>query len=140
MAKFKKILVPLDGSANSIRGLHSAVEIASGLDSEIIGFHVFQLPLVKGVKITKKMKEDMKEKALRSISPAIEIAKKEGVQFTHHTGCGHVGSEIIKFAQKGKFDMIIIGARGNGLSKESFLGSTTNYILNKSTIPVLIVK
>jgi nucleotide-binding universal stress UspA family protein len=30
MTKLKKILVPLDGSANSVRGLDNAIEIAKG--------------------------------------------------------------------------------------------------------------
>ena len=50
MAKFKKILVPLDGSPNSIRGLDRAIEIAKGGDAEITGFYVFHLPIAAGIK------------------------------------------------------------------------------------------
>jgi len=39
MAKFNKILVPLDGSANSMRGLDRAIEIAKGSSAEITGFY-----------------------------------------------------------------------------------------------------
>ena len=38
MAKFKKILVPLDGSANATRGLDRAIEIAKDGNAEITGF------------------------------------------------------------------------------------------------------
>ena len=41
MAKFKKILVPLDGSPNATRGLDRAIEIAKGGDAEITGFMYF---------------------------------------------------------------------------------------------------
>jgi len=49
---------------------------------------------------------------------------------------------IVKFAhtKKNKFDLIVIGSRGMGSAKEIFLGSTSNYVLHKSKIPVLIVK
>ena len=50
MAKFNKILVPLDGSANSMRGLDRAIEIAKGGNAEITGFYVFHLPLAAGIK------------------------------------------------------------------------------------------
>ena len=43
-------------------------------------------------------------------------------------------------AKKEKFDLIVIGSRGMGTAKEIFLGSTSNYVLHKSPIPVLIVK
>jgi nucleotide-binding universal stress UspA family protein len=41
MAKFNKILTPLDGSANLIRGLDRAIEIAKGSGAEITGFTCF---------------------------------------------------------------------------------------------------
>ena len=56
MGKFSKILVPLDGSNNSNRGLDKAIDIAKLSGAEITGFYVFQLPLVAGIKYTKKWK------------------------------------------------------------------------------------
>ena len=55
MGKFKKILVPLDGSSNSTRGLDRAIELAKGSDAEITGFYVFHLPIAAGIKYTQKM-------------------------------------------------------------------------------------
>ena len=55
MAKFKKILVPLDGSNNSTRGLDRAIEIAKESTAEITGFYVFHLPLLAGIKYSQKM-------------------------------------------------------------------------------------
>jgi len=36
--------------------------------------------------------------------------------------------------------MIVMGSRGMGSAKGVFLGSTSNHVLHKSKIPVLIVK
>jgi nucleotide-binding universal stress UspA family protein len=140
MAKFNKILVPLDGSANSMRGLDRAIEIAKGGNAEITGFYVFHLPLAAGIKYTAKMKDDAQKKAVKAIGPAMNKTQKAGATFKYKTGGGHTGSEIVKAAEKGKFDMIVIGARGIGGAKETFLGSTSNYVLHKTKIPVLVVK
>ncbi len=140
MAKFNKILVPLDGSNNSIRGLDRAIEIAKGSGAEITGFYVFHLPLAAGIKYTQKMKDDAQTKAVKAIGPAMNRAQKVGVSFKYKTGSGHTGSAIIKFAQQGKHDMIVIGARGIGGAKEAFLGSTSNYVVHKAKISVLVVK
>ncbi|MHA7646285.1 universal stress protein [Nitrosopumilus sp. S4] len=140
MAKFQKILVPLDGSSNAMRGLDRAIEIAKGSGAEITGFYVFHLPLAAGIKYTKKMKDDAQNKAVKAIGPAMNRVQKAGATFKYKTGGGHTGSEIVNFAQKGKFDMIVIGARGMGGAKEAFLGSTSNYVMHKTKIPVLIVK
>ena len=140
MAKFQKILVPLDGSANANRGLDRAIEIARESGAEITGFYVFHLPLTAGIKYTKKMKDEAQDKAVKAIGPAMQRVQKAGAVFKYKTGGGHTGSEIVKFAEKGKFDMIVIGARGLGGAKETFLGSTSNYVMHKTKIPVLVVK
>ena len=54
MSKLKKILVPLDGSSNSVRGLDKAIEIAKNNNAEITGLYVFHLPIAAGIKYTKK--------------------------------------------------------------------------------------
>ena len=41
--RFKKILVPLDGSLNSIRGLNEAIFLARLGSSQIIGIHVLPI-------------------------------------------------------------------------------------------------
>jgi nucleotide-binding universal stress UspA family protein len=140
MAKFNKILVPLDGSSNSTRGLDRAIEIARGSGAEITGFYVFQLPVAAGIKYTQKMKDEAQRKAVKAIGPAMTRTKKAGATFKYKTGGGNAASEIVKFAQKGKFDMIVIGARGMGGVKEAFLGSTSNHVMHKTKIPVLVVK
>ncbi|MGY5146413.1 MAG: universal stress protein [Candidatus Nitrosopumilus sp. bin_7KS] len=140
MAKFKKILVPLDGSSNSMRGLDRAIEIAKGGDAEITGFYVFHLPMAAGIKYTAKMKEEAQRKAVKAIGPAMNKTQKAGAVFKYKTGGGNTGSEIVKFAKNGKFDMIVIGARGLGGAKEAFLGSTSNYVMHKTAVPVLVVK
>lgn len=140
MAKFQKILVPLDGSQNSIRGLDKAISIAQESGASITGFYVFHLPLAAGIKYTAKMKEEAQKKAAKAIGPAMKKAEKAGASFKYQTGGGHTGSEIVKFAEKNKYDMIVIGARGMGATKEAFLGSTSNYVMHKSKVPVLVVK
>lgn len=138
--KFNKILVPLDGSKNSMRGLDQAISIAKSTDAEITGFYVFHLPFAAGIKYTKKMKDDAQDKAVKAIGPAMRKAQRAGATFKYKTGGGHIGEEIVRFAEKGKYNMIVIGARGLSGTKEKFFGSVSNHVMHKSKIPVLIVK
>ncbi len=48
--------------------------------------------------------------------------------------------EIIATAQKGDFDLIIMGTHGHGDFEEMMLGSTASGVIRKSTIPVLIAR
>lgn len=141
MAKsFSKILVPLDGSANSTRGLDKAIAIANASGAEITGFYVFHLPITAGIKYTKKMKDAAQDKAVKAIGPAMRKAQKAGATFKYKTGGGNTGDEIVKAAEKGKFDLIVIGARGLSGTKSAFLGSVSNHVMHQSKIPVMVVK
>ncbi|MFQ5441049.1 MAG: universal stress protein [Nitrosopumilaceae archaeon] len=47
---------------------------------------------------------------------------------------------MVNFAKKGKYDMIVIGARGQNPITRILMGSTSNYVLTHSKNPVLVVK
>lgn len=86
------------------------------------------------------MKDSTQDKAAKSIGPAMQKCSKAGAKFKYNTGGGHTADQIIGFAHKGKYDMIVIGARGLDGVKETFLGSVSNKVMHKSKISVLIVK
>jgi nucleotide-binding universal stress UspA family protein len=140
MAKLQKILVPLDGSPNAMRGLDKAIEIAKGSGGEITGYYVFHLPIMAGLKYTKKMKDDVQDKAAKAIGPAMTKVQRAGLVYKYKAGSGANGPAIVNYAKKGKFDMIVIGARGMGGVKQTLLGSTSNYVMHHAKIPVLVVK
>ena len=68
------------------------------------------------------------------------MAAKKGILFLDRLSYGDDGKRIVNIAERENFDLIVIGSRGMGSAKEVFLGSTSNYVLHKSKIPVLIVK
>jgi len=68
-------------------------------------------------------------------------AAQNGIVFKEKLMRGEIGYNIIKLAHgKDKFDMIVMGARGRSSAKEIFFGSTSNYVIHTSKIPVVIVK
>lgn len=140
MGAFKKILVPIDGSNNSMRGLDKAISIAKASNAEITAFYVFHLPFVAGIRYTKNMEKDAIDKAKRVLFPVIHRCEKAGAKFKFGTGGGKTGSEIVNFAEKNSYDMIVIGSRGLSGVQEKFLGSVSNHVMHKSKVPVLVVK
>ncbi len=140
MGKFEKILVPVDGSPNSMRGLDRAISIAKASDAEITAYYVFHLPKLAGIKYTQTMKDQAQDKAAHAVGPAMQKCERAGAKFRYATGGGHTADQIVSAAEKGGFDMIVVGARGLSGAKEKFLGSVSNQVMHKSNIPVLIVK
>ena len=78
MGKFEKILVPLDGSPNSMRGLDKAMSLARASNAEITGLYVFHLPLLAGLKYTSQMKEKAQNKAIKAIEPTMKKCNAAG--------------------------------------------------------------
>lgn len=137
MGKTRRILIPLDGSKNSLRALNIAISIAKDSDATITAFHVVRFP----IRFSNKIKKQHKKLAEKIMIVASKVAKKSGIKLTPIIRFdGYVGNQIVNYAHFHKFDMIVIGSRGPNPIAEMFLGSVANYVLNKSKIPVLLVK
>jgi nucleotide-binding universal stress UspA family protein len=53
---------------------------------------------------------------------------------------GRVAEEILASAKAGKFDLIVLGAKGRSAIADLLLGSVAHRVLSTSKIPVLLVK
>lgn len=140
--KIKKILVPLDGSKNSIRGLDEAISLARACHGTILALYIkTALPLMVFHPIGFMNLNQVPEAKKILISAKTRAAKK-GILLTHKIIGGESGLDIVRFAhnKKNKVDMIVIGSRGRSKAKEVFLGSVSNYVLHKSKLPLLVVK
>ena len=140
--KTKKILVPLDGSKNSIRGLDMAIHIARQSQGTITALSVKSVPGIYAIHPLGFLDFNSMVEVKKTLNEAKTRAAKKGIQLTGKAIAGDPGYDIAKFAnnKKNGIDMVVIGARGRGSAKELFLGSVSNYVLHKSKKPVLIVK
>ncbi len=135
----KKILVALDGSENSKRGLDAAIYHAQKSQAEITA-----------INITPNMPEMFRdappysEKAQKDAEIMMAEAKKRtsenDVKFQEKIIRGSAGKDIVKFAEDNNFDLITIGSRGISSVKEAFLGSVSHNVAHKTKVPVLIIK
>jgi nucleotide-binding universal stress UspA family protein len=137
--KIKKILVPMDGSKNSFRGLDMAIYLARQCGARITGLFVMSIYPRSFVPI-RLDKKYLTKAAKEFMENAKHHAAQNGIVFVGKSIIGKESSEIVDFAAKNKFDIIVIGARGLGSVKEVLLGSVSNAVLHKSKVPVLVVK
>lgn len=140
----KKIMVCLDGSKNSLRGLDKAISFAKQTDAMILGVHSdtsFSAFSAVRAPILPEKKWKKESKAL--IQVAKKKVEKNKIEFQGVVIGGHTsGIDLVTFANnpKNKIDQIVIGSRGMGFPKELFFGSTSNFVLHKAKAPVTIVK
>ena len=136
----KKILVPLDGSTNSMRGLEMAIHMAREEHAIITGLYVVEMDKPKTNDPITPLEKMLLKTAEKIMKKAKILSAKKGILFTDRVAYGDTGKRVVKFADRGNYDLIVIGARGRSAAKEIFLGSTSNYVLHKSKKPVLIVR
>ncbi len=138
--KIKRILVPLDGSANSFRGLDTAIHMARQCHATITGLYVAGMVRPRTSEPITSLEKMLLEHAQKIMKKAKLKAAQQGILFFDRVSYGDDGKRIVEIAEKKDFDLIVIGSRGMGAAKEIFLGSTSNFVLHKSKKPVLIVK
>jgi len=138
--KIKKILVPLDGSSNSFRGLDVAIHLARQCHATVTGLYVVGIAKPRTDEPITSPEKIFLEYAQKIMKKAKLKAAQKGILFFDRVSYGDDEKRIVDVAEKKNFDLIVIGSRGMGAAKEIFLGSTSNYVLHKSKKPVLIVK
>ncbi|MFQ5497397.1 MAG: universal stress protein [Nitrosopumilus sp.] len=139
--KISKILVPLDGSKNSERGLEMAITLARQSGAIITGVFSIYAPPHSEFRGVASVEKALNKEVKKILENAKILAAQNGIVFKEKIMRGESGYNIIKLAHgKEHFDMIVIGSRGRSSAKEIFFGSTSNYVIHTSKIPVVIVK
>src|SRR5512136_2143677 len=115
----EKILVGVDGSEHSKRALAEAIRIAKKFESEITVVNVFYpTPTPPAHEFSHKVLDDAK------IVLENEKVKYELVSATDT----NPSKVIVKMARDGKFDLVVVGSRGQGATHALFLGSHSDKI------------
>lgn len=137
-----KILVPVDGSENSRRALQHAVSMANS-GALITILHVIEVPptvYVQSQKLLDQLLGKFREESAQVLDGYKALAQERGVSVEAVVLEGDVAESIVDYAQKGGFDMIVMGSRGLGRLKEMVLGGTSSNVLHNAKCPVVIVK
>jgi nucleotide-binding universal stress UspA family protein len=148
----KKILVPVDGSAESKKAVAQAVSLAKKFGSEmtlltvvevendvvITEFGVAVSGEYAGVRDTLiKIRQESSAKMLDAIIAGLDCT---GVPITKLIKVGPAHPEITEEATAGKYDLIVMGHRGLNPVKRFFMGSVAKRVIEDAPCSVLVVK
>ena len=136
-----KILVPVDGSAYSLKAVENACNLAkSNPPSEVVLVAVY-LSLFDLGSEGHYVADKLKRQAENALEMGKAKAQEKGVtpQALIATG-DSVPDEIVEAAKQEKADLIVIGSRGLAGKTKYFLGSTASKVVTYSPCSVLVVK
>jgi nucleotide-binding universal stress UspA family protein len=142
---YKRILVAVDGSEQSLKALKHAVELAKKHKSEIRVISVIEeLKLPFGAEYSLWANESHQELIRNSIECLNEelsnIREKEpGIVIDAQIIEGNPADEIISFSEAENVDLIVMGKKGTGILEGLVMGSVTQKVINQSSITVIVV-
>ncbi len=136
----KNILVPYDGSKYSNRALTYACNLAKKNESRISLIHVIDNSRVIVFVSRKDYLNELRNFGNKALKKANRITEKMEVKSEQVIKEGKPAEQILNFAKKGKYDLIVVGNKGLGSIDRFFMGSVSTKLVNNSQCPVLIVK
>jgi nucleotide-binding universal stress UspA family protein len=137
-----KVLVPVDGSSNSLHAVrHVLSEFRRNPATDIHLLNV-QPPFSRNVTRwidRKTVNEAHLEASEQALRPTRKMLDDVCVPYSVHLAVGGKASSIAEFARQLRCDHIVIGtARKNSLIR-TIEGSVTNKVLELTTVPVIAV-
>jgi len=142
----KRILVPIDFSAQSVNAFRFALDIAGRSNGTITLLHVTTLPalhdsaLLPAAGFKKALIRELSEVAESKFKRIINKYNTENIRIHTNVITGRVHTGIIQFIQKENFDLVVMGTKGSSGLKEWMVGSNTEKMVRTSPVPVIAIK
>jgi len=145
---FERILVPIDGSATSKRGVREAIAVAKLTSARIKLMHVFERPLLGiGSEAALLSVDDIYDVARDAgqalLSDAAASVKAAGIpvdeQLLERSG-RRLCEQVADTADEWRASLIVLGSHGRRGLRRMLLGSDAEQILRTAPVPVLLVR
>jgi nucleotide-binding universal stress UspA family protein len=142
--KIKKILVPIDFSACSLKGLAYAAALARQFNASLILFNSVHVEYYLtndeyGRYDLPEVIEESERASRRQMKELVEKTDWEGLKVQSLLESGHPGNRICQQALTQRADLIVTSTHGTTGLKHILLGSTAEYVVRTATVPVLVV-
>lgn len=147
-----KLLVAVDGSAESVKALEHAIELAAPGNWPITAVHAVdpEVRTAGGVEsvearsdfeaqLIQENPEDAEKRGTALLERMEATAAEHGAEIETAMLDGDPAEVVPDFAESGSFDHVVVGHRGLSEEFERVLGSVAMAIVERSTVPVTVV-
>lgn len=144
MITLKNVLVPTDFSECSDAAVRYGLALAKAFGAKLHLLHVIQDPYTQpwGAEALPMAIGDLvnewQEQAIRRLDAIVPAADRDRVV----TACTIAApySEILRYANEQKVDLIVLGTHGRGPMAHMLLGSVAEKVVRRAPCPVLTVR
>jgi len=144
---FRKILVPLDGSALAASILSQVEDLARSEKSEIVllmvGHATGMFAMAEGFSWNAQLIEstvaELRANAERYLAETTKKLEGKGLKVKSVYSEGVPAREIIRYAEEARCDLIAMATHGRG-EIAWVLGSVAEQVVSHATVPVLVMR
>ena len=143
---FKRILVPLDGSARAERAIPVAARLTRASGGVVVLLRVADLPSAfvpyssADPWTTQKIIDADVAEAKQYLEDVICLDSLRGVQVETEVIVGTASSTILSVAEVGRFDLIVLCSHGSSGMRRWLLGSVAEKVARYAPVPVLLLR
>lgn len=145
---YDRILVPIDGSAPSQRGLREAVTLAKALGSQLLLLHVIddfpkRLEAVSSAGEYERALVRMRERGqelLRTAQSSVAAAGVPVQTVLREIDMETIADAILEQVTAGDCQLVVMGTHGRRGMRRLAMGSDAELVLRASPVPVLLVR
>ena len=136
----KNILVPVDGCEGADRAIEQAVTLAKICGAKLNFLYVANInQLAINAVLSDAILDSVTKAGNVVLDRAMEMVP-EGIEKESFSDTGSPAVVVLDFAETNDIDLIVMGSRGLGVVKGVLLGSVSQYVVEQSKCPVLVVK
>jgi nucleotide-binding universal stress UspA family protein len=136
----KKMLVPYNGGEQANAAFNFALDLAKSYGSELHVLSVIQLPEPPTEVETEAILENSTnyyEKLFKALNTK---AQEAGIKISTKVVNGHAEDQILNEAEKGGYDVIVMGHQTRSKLGKWLLGSVTDRVVDHAQCTVIVVK
>jgi nucleotide-binding universal stress UspA family protein len=141
-----KILVATDGSKHALHAVKYAARLIRLLRSTSNPITLISAHDDAGLRPAKsfvgsdRVADYLRELSEKELKPARRLLDAAGIKHDMVIRTGHIAQEIVDCANEGKYDLIVMGAKGRSAIADLLLGSVAQRVLATAKQPVILVK
>jgi nucleotide-binding universal stress UspA family protein len=140
---FKKILCPVDFSEYSILALRYATALAKDNEAELIVYHSIPdltpaMSYLEGEYLL-TVSDSLINNAKSTLDSWIKKYVSSDLAVEKIVGQGNPAESIVEISRKLRIDLLVMGTHGVTGYERFLMGSVTNRVLHKTSLPVLVV-
>ena len=139
--RFKRILLPVDGSPESLRAARYALSHAGADQAEYILANVYDpVPRTIGGQALERLGQEISTEEDAVMAPYRALFREAGFVFRERLEEGHPASAIARIAAEEGCDLILMGTRARSDLSGLLLGSVSHQVVHEAPCPVLLVR